>query len=356
MSNLSIPYESADFPSNFLQNGRCMLCTTWDDLLWAAITVGRKNRYQVFRSGNLRVKMVGSQDRIYLTGNYEAVFRWSLVRMALEQRSPDVGLLTRTETANTLDRTEKGMVNYFLGMTCCKLFSDKLLNTPWLLHLDVFRSELNPDLKDGEATPDLVGRDNKNNWHVFECKGRAAPPKLGLKSEAKSQAQSIGYLQGKKCSLHVAAITYFKRDDALQFYWLDPPLPDSNRLSLNLPDNVWGYYYGPVAEIISPLGSQELRNVPTLIHTEGIERSRDSHGNLRVSIGQCDLEILVHRSIEKHLLDQEWEQARNAAIHAADEMEEGFQADGLRVRAGESWHERFQGSEPAGGYGEGHDA
>ena len=340
---LSIPFESEGFPSSITKCWPAELSVTWDDILWAAVTVGRKNRYQVFRSGNLRVKMVGSEDRIYLTGNYEAVFRWSLARMALEQRSPDVGLLTRTEAASTLDRTEKGMVNYFLGMTFCKLFSDKLLNTPWLLHLDVFRSELNPRLKEGGANPDLVGQENKSSpWHVFECKGRANPPKLGLKYEAKSQAQNIECLQGKECSLHVAAITYFNRDDALQFYWLDPPPQDSERLSVNLPDSVWGYYYGPVAEIISPLGSQEVKNVRALTHTEGIERGRDSYGNLQVSIGQCDLEIGVHRTIENHLSNQDWEQARNAAIHAADEMEEGFQADGLRIRAGESWHERFQ--------------
>lgn len=47
-------------------------------------------------------------------------------------------------------------MNYFLGMTFCKLFAAKLLNTPWLLHLDVFRPTLNPVLS-GRSRPDLVG-------------------------------------------------------------------------------------------------------------------------------------------------------------------------------------------------------
>ena len=34
------------------------------------------------------------------------------------------------------------MVSYFLGMTFCKLFADKLLHTPWVFHLDLLRSEL----------------------------------------------------------------------------------------------------------------------------------------------------------------------------------------------------------------------
>jgi len=124
MTPLRIPYESEDFPHP-TRNGSFELAVTWDDILWAAVMVGRPNRHYVFRHGR--------------ASHYEALFRLSLVRMALEQAGPNAYRLRRTSAAKTLDPTEKGAVSYFLGMTLCKLFASKLLNTPWLIHLDAFR-------------------------------------------------------------------------------------------------------------------------------------------------------------------------------------------------------------------------
>ena len=129
MDTLWIPCESDSFPPGSLPSRTNDLEVTWNDILWAAVTVGRPNRHYVFRHGDASM--------------YEAIFRWSLVRMALEQSGPGGYRLRRTPAAQTLDPTEKGAVNYFLGMTFCKLFAAKLLNTPWLLHLDVFRPQLN---------------------------------------------------------------------------------------------------------------------------------------------------------------------------------------------------------------------
>src|SRR5262245_45268802 len=107
---LRIPYEAVGFPHS-TTNGPAELSVTWDDLLWAAVTVGRPNRQYVFRHGDASV--------------YEAIFRWSLVRMALEQMGPYGYRLRRTSAARTLDPSEKGAVNYFLGLTICKLFAAK---------------------------------------------------------------------------------------------------------------------------------------------------------------------------------------------------------------------------------------
>jgi len=151
---LRIPYVTEAFPPRTVANGQAELAVTWDDILGAAVTVGRPRRHYVFRHGAASM--------------YEALFRWSLVRMALEQSGPYGYRLRRTTAARTLDPTEKGAVNYFLGMTFCKLFAAKLLNTPWLLHLDVFRPMLNPVLT-GRSRPDLVGQvQGLAQWHAFE--------------------------------------------------------------------------------------------------------------------------------------------------------------------------------------------
>ena len=159
---INISYITEDFPAGRLTNGSARLQVTWDEILWAAITVGRPNRHYVFMHGDASA--------------YEAIFRWSLVRMSLEQYGSRRLYLQRTNAAKTLDPTEKGAVSYFLGMTFCKLFATKLLNTPWLLHLDVFGHQLNAVLN-SRSRPDLVGMEQATGgWHAFECKGRVSQP------------------------------------------------------------------------------------------------------------------------------------------------------------------------------------
>ena len=98
-SAFQIPYTSQDFPAGAVA-GRAELKADWSDLLWSALTVGRPNTAYV----------LGHGDASY----HEALFRLSLVRMALEERPFCAGLY-RTEAFRALDPTEKGAVSYFLG-------------------------------------------------------------------------------------------------------------------------------------------------------------------------------------------------------------------------------------------------
>jgi len=52
----------------------------------------------------------------------------------------------RTTAAQTLNPSDKAAVNYFIGMTVCKLLASTLLNAPRMLHLDVFRPQLDVQL------------------------------------------------------------------------------------------------------------------------------------------------------------------------------------------------------------------
>lgn len=311
---LHIPYKSEHFPPFTVQNGRDVLHVTWGDILWAAITVGRPNRYVVFRHGDASV--------------YEALFRLSLVRMALEQRDP-TPYLWRTNAARTLDPSEKAAVSYFLGMTFCKLFATNLLNTPWLLHLDVFRPQLDPILS-GRSRPDLVGQEHgTDRWHAFESKGRSNPIDTNVKNRAKIQARRLLRINGITCSMHIGAITYF-RDDMLEFYWIDPTMEETNEIEIDPPPDVWRYYYGPIAEIIKNEGMGVT-----------IERD-DSSDGIHLFIEDYDIELHVHHAISRHLDLGEWKKAKLAAIEAKESIDEtGYQLDGLLVRAGNSWSEKY---------------
>ena len=319
-----IPYEAVGFPANTIQNGNGsgMLCVTWDDILRAAITVGRPGWYFVFKHGNPSL--------------YEAIFRWSLVKMALEQSRAYAPTMLRTSAARNLDPTEKGMVNYFLGMTFCKLLSEKLLNAPWLLHLDVFRPQLDVELC-GRSRPDLIGQESgMTKWYGFECKGRVSRPDSNTKTKAKDQALRLRSVNHVPCSLHVGSIAYFHYEE-LNIYWCDPPRQgnEQNPIDVSLRGDAWRHYYGLAAEMIT-LSDEEA---PT--ETAGVRGWPDDGRHFFASIEQCDVRIVVHRAIGEHLIAQEWDRARQTAFEVREQFtEEGFNADGLLIHAGESWYQR----------------
>jgi hypothetical protein len=310
---LRIPYQTESFPAGTIANGATELDVTWNDILWAAVTVGRPNRHYVFRHGT--------------ASRYEAVFRWSLVRMALEQRGSWAYRLHRTDAAKTLDPTEKGAVNYFLGMTFCKLFAAKLLKTPWLLHLDVFRPMLNPVLR-GRSRPDLVGQETgTGQWHAFECKGRISPPASPVKRKAKAQAERVLSVDGTKCTMHIGAITHF-RNDVLRFYWRDPAPEEGNYMEIPFTADAWRYYYAPVVEML--IGDNRR-----------IELLRDTDRLL--GIEDVDLAVGVHPVVARPLFEEQWGDVFEKAKQAnADIVAAGYNPDGIVVKAGPTWSAPFR--------------
>ena len=299
---LQIPYTSQDFPSGTVP-GWGNLRTDWHDLLWAALTVGRPNTAYVFRHGQ--------------ASWYEALFRLSLIRMALEQRRYRRSLC-RTDAFKSLDPTEKGAVSYFVGMAVCKLFASHLLNTPWVLHLDLFREQLSPVVLRGRSRPDLVGEDGNGAWHAFECKGRSSVPNAADRRKAKAQAQRLVRVDSTDCSLHVGAIAYFRQDE-LEFHWRDPDPEEAEKLEpfeVRLPEDAWRHYYEPALALATDAGT-----------------ATPSEGRAAV-----DIDVEIHRSVHEPLRERSWAAARSLAREIEPRLrEEGFQADGVKVMAGESW-------------------
>ena len=294
-----IPYESQGFPSAYVI-GSGPLTTSWDDLLWAALTVGRPNTAYVFQHGDASL--------------YEALFRLSLIRMAVEQDRD--GELNRTTAFAALDPTEKGAVSYYLGMAVCKLFAAKLLDAPWLLHLDVFRDSLNPLLL-GRSRPDLVGQDASGRWHAFESKGRSGPPSDRDIERAKYQARRLVEVDGIPCSLQIGTFAYF-RSDVLHFYWCDPEPKGPERINIPSPNQEWRAYYEPAFSLVS--------NAEASI--EEIER------------GPAQVSVEVHPEIHKLLSRGLWLDAHESAQRLREQFEEQeFHPDGLRVKASDSWQQ-----------------
>jgi hypothetical protein len=306
---LDIDYQSKGFPGVMPRlKGQHTLTTSWDDLLWAAITVGRPNRQFVFQHGTASL--------------YEAIFRFSLIRMALEQRwaSPR---LRRTAAARTLDPTEKGAVNYFLGVTICKLFAAELLDAPWMLHLDVFRPALDVQLA-SRSRPDLVGQTQRGKWVALECKGRISPPDSAVKRRAKQQATRVVSVSGTQPAFHIGGVAFFK-NDVLQFYWEDPePEPEiKNPIRVQPTAEMWSHYYRPALELIQSSHTYfaQMREERVLIPVE-----------------EADIRIGIHPVVLGLLATGRWEEAREAA---QGRPAPPYHVDGIAVEAGPTWLERL---------------
>jgi hypothetical protein len=271
---------------------------------------------------------------------YEALFRWSLVRMALEQSGPTGYRLRRTTAAKTLDPSEKGAVNYFLGLAVCKLFAAKLIDAPWLMHLDVFRPDLNP-LLTGRSRPDLVGACRTGGWAVLECKGRISMPDNEAKRKAKEQAQRLVSINGSIPSFHIGGIAYF-RSDVLTFFWRDP-LPEEpvkRPIEVKLNEDQWRHYYSPVLQLVQsqPNVHRRMLAEDTLMPVEGL-----------------DVQVGIRPAVLRLLDAEKWNQARAVAEESAPrvvgeqhpERPDSYEPDGIRVVAGQSWLRPFvdEGSE-----------
>jgi len=211
------------------------------------------------------------------------------------------------------------MVSYFLGMVLCKLFAARRLQTPWLLHLDVFRDQLNP-VTLGRSRPDLVGEDIAGNWHAFESKGRSSAPSSADKAKAKAQAERLVTVGGTNCSLHVGSFAYF-RSDVLEFYWRDPEPGSKEAIELPKPDREWRFYFEPAFRLADELDSPPL----------AAERE------------MADVKLEIHPEISDLLRQGEWLRARRRAQELREAFAlEDYQPDGLRVTAGDSWAKRFE--------------
>lgn len=308
---LEIDFESDGFPNGGLvSNGSDVLSVSWDDLLWAAVTVGRPNRNYVFQHGNSSL--------------YEALFRISAVRMSLEQIGPSARRLRRTAAARSLDPSEKGAVNYFIGLTLCKLFAAKKLQAPWLLHLDVFRPQLNPTLLSGRSRPDLVGQTSGGDWVALESKGRAGPPVEDAKSKAKLQAERLVAINGTQVQFRIGAFAYFK-NDTLKFFWRDPQ-PDGveprNPIRLKLADDeFWRHYYQPILALV------------------GSDNPASRQGdNFSIPINEADLKIRVLPEVMRFLRFEKWTGAGHWCMENQDKLARmEAHGDGVQIIAGDSW-------------------
>jgi len=209
-------------------------------------------------------------------------------------------------------------------VTVCKLFADRFLYAPWMLHLDVFRPALDVQLG-SRSRPDLVGQRQNGDWLALECKGCLSPPNSKVKHRAKQQAMRVVSIGGVAPALHIGGVAYFKKD-VLRFYWRDPePDPEiPNPIRVQPTSDTWRFYYDPVFQLIRsrPAYLEQMREEPVLM-----------------PVDEADIKVGIKPPVLRQLVEGHWEQAREVA-RKGPQGGDIYHGDGIAVKAGPSWSTR----------------
>lgn len=231
---IELPVSSASFPKGG-PAGDTMMQFTKAELCWAALTVGKQHKAGVTSHG--------------FYSRYEAHFRWNMVLSALDfVTAPNAAM--NSSLFDALDPTEKGGINFYLGMIFLKLCAHKLLNIPWLIHLHWMKANRGLTLLSGKSSPDLLGYDPTTaRWTVFEAKGRNAGFSAAVLAKAKDQADRVIKVDGALCNLHVGSLLYRTSGNHLAFAWEDPSSDREDPIELETERETWSEYYSPLYEL-----------------------------------------------------------------------------------------------------------
>ena len=102
-----------------------------------------------------------------------------------------------TNRFRSLDPSDKRIKSYNIGMGITKIVADKILNIPYLQHVDYLVNNGIATITSGtKQRGDLAGRDSSNNWHVLEAKGSSYPFSQSELDYAKYQATRIKTING----------------------------------------------------------------------------------------------------------------------------------------------------------------
>lgn len=193
MSNCVI--EKKLFPSSSrITNERKSIDITTLDLIRASMTVG----YPITSS------TLWDNLSIYL-------YRFLRLPGLFWLFTTDNGDLKIREFVYQLTQSDKIFLSYDLGMILTKVAAEKEMYIPWLRHADELITNKVASLGKTKKRGDLIGKDNFNDWHVIEAKGRLTNPSRKEIVKAKTQSQNIKTINGTSPKTTSAAINYLFR-------------------------------------------------------------------------------------------------------------------------------------------------
>jgi hypothetical protein len=194
--------------------GTHRLSVTWAELVWAAVTVGKPGVAYLLAHGWHSAS--------------DIIVRSHTVYASLRQSG---GRIEKSTLYESLDPTEKGATSYFVGMMAAKIIAARLLDTPWLFHLSMFRQTGGTLQLHSKSEPDLVGLNSHGNWIILEAKGRTHRSDKKAMAKGKAQTRQLRRVNGQFPTLRAVIQAHFSPD--LGFSIEDPDDYDENAQDLD---------------------------------------------------------------------------------------------------------------------------
>lgn len=238
LDQVVIPYEATDFPSGSKLNRTGSITVPWDDVLWAAVTVGKAQR-DLLRHGRY---------------SYAELFHRVACISAYFDRDGDERLVL-SGAFKQLDPSEKGVVSFYSGMTFAKLYADEVLSIPWLMHISRYSSAWSVGYGSNPKRPDLFGCNAAGEWAVAEAKGRVRVT-TKLVTKMKEQKSAVASIHGVPPTYRFGSATRFERNQ-LSLRVVDP-LAGRRAQDVPLDPAAWLVdYYRPIVELLEDLDARQ---------------------------------------------------------------------------------------------------
>ncbi len=232
-----IYYEASNYLGNYANintlNEEFILCKKLD-LYRAIVTVGNP-AFLTWR----KIKEFGLFRAVS-----DSVFQKCLLVQANIQS--DLNGMMLHPIFNTYVSDEKRKVSYNLGMAVAKLYSERLLNIPNLIHIETLKKQqavtFNAVGKKSKE-PDLVGQTPDLRWHIFEAKGMSNNQLAKKIQEGKDQAREVATIHNVAPSTLSVCATHFGLDRITSK--IDDPAQDGDKIIEIDVNKYFNTYYLP---------------------------------------------------------------------------------------------------------------
>lgn len=242
----------AGFPGHYNRlNGPTTIDISWLRLIHAAITVGRRDWWEVMRPWPWWLPMAF----------------WRLHQPFAILRRQD-GDFVRSPGFDAFDPTEKAHLSNQLGMVLAKVIAENQFDVPWLMHVRAYGPKENV-VFNGSNRPDLFGlQRNVRDWVVVEAKGRSGGFESRAMDQAKRQVAAITSIGGRPPLLRVGVVSYF-RNGVLECRTQDPEGDQRKPVDLPLdPGEFLKDYYRPFQTLVRGGDTEVVGGIEYLVATE----------------------------------------------------------------------------------------
>lgn len=219
------------------------LSFSWSELVWSAITVGKKDIYDVFKYNVL--------------STFEILHKVYMIYTNLSISPNDY--IIKTNLYNNLDPSEKRVISYYFGLFFTKLISSRLFKVNWLLHVDTNKTLYSIKFRKGKRSPDLIGLDQRKDWFIFEAKGRIQKDKDAI-ATAKNQTRNISTINKQLPKSRIVVQTFYKNNN-LNLHVEDPEGFNEEAIELNISfKDYFEKYYRPILDMFEGV-NQEIQEI-----------------------------------------------------------------------------------------------